>query len=142
MHFVARALAALMLLSIVRRVWSSRRRGRRGSVAQEPPNPDPPLLVITPAGFVEYAQPDYPIVAVAFGDLATLALRVTASTMSNSMMSDSMISNRMPATTHIWLDLHYRDGRIDRWNPRANFGQTEAIVQAIIAARGKYEATH
>lgn len=118
-----------VLLIVVRRMWWRRLPGR---ASQHTPDSDPPLLVITPDGFIEYVRPDYPIVASAFAALASLALRVTASTTSDSSF----------ATTHIWLDLHYRDVRVERWSPRAYFGQTEAIAQAIIAARGWYEATH
>ncbi len=123
---VGGALVAIALLLL------SRLARRRGSGPARAPDADAPLLVITPEGFVEYVRPDYPTVAIDFSDLASLALRVSASTNSGSSV----------ATAHIWLDLNYRDGKTARWQPRANFGPTEAIVQAIITAQGKFEATH
>lgn len=91
----------------------------RRQAMQRVPDRNSPLLVIRPDGFVEYVGANRPTIAVAFADLASVALRMTLSTA---------------------LELHHHDGSMTERQPRAYFGRPGDIAQAIIAARIKCEA--
>jgi hypothetical protein len=91
-------------------------------------DPDP-LLVITPAGVVEYADSKKPVTVVDFSDLAQITLGV-----SGRSFSDSTIVH-----LDVWLDLHGHDGRKSKWRS-ASFADRHATIQAFIEAFGAYQA--
>jgi hypothetical protein len=87
-------------------------------------DPDP-LLVITPDGVVEYVSDKKPLAAVFFDDLSGVSLRANATTMSDSMHAD----------LHVWLDLHYLNGKKAKWQP-ASFKNNLDVIQCFIETCG------
>lgn len=110
------------------RVFTKQRGRVRGFLRGTSDDPDP-LLVITPAGVVEYADSKKPVQAVDFGNLAQITLRV-----SGSSFSDSTI-----VRLDVWLDLHHHDGRKSKWRS-ASFADRYGTIQAFIEAYGACQA--
>jgi len=110
------------------RVFTKQRGRVRGFLRGTSADPDP-LLVITQAGVVEYADSKKPVTVVDFGDLARITLRVTGRS-----FSDSTIVH-----LDVWLDLHGRDGSKSKWRS-ASFADQHGTVQAFLEAFGAYQA--
>jgi hypothetical protein len=110
------------------RVFTRKRGKVRGFLRGTSADPDP-LLVVTQAGLVEYADSKKPVTVIDFGTLLRITLRVRGSTFSDSR------------TVHlyVWLDLHGLDGRKTEWRS-ASFSDWHATVQAVIEAYGAYTA--
>ncbi len=121
------ALAVAVLVGVIAGLIAGRDSG----------DPDP-FIVLLPAGFVEYVSRRKPIIGISYAEIADIDLRVrtTRSSSTNPNTGVSTTTTR----TRIWLDLHYRNGRTERWEPRANFGPRESICQTIIKAYSRYEA--
>src|SRR5690349_3719933 len=110
------------------RIFTKQRGKVRGWLRGTSDDPDP-LLVITPAGVVEYVHSKKPIGVVDFDTLAGIALRVTGSTFSDSIT----------VQLDVWLDLHFRDGKKSKWRSDSFAGQY-GTIQAFIEAFGAYQA--
>ena len=110
------------------RVFTKERGRVRGFLRGTSGDPDP-MLVITPAGVVEYVDDKKPIAVVDFDALARISLRI-----SGSSFSDSTIVH-----ISVWLDLHYRDGQKSKWRS-ASFASQYGSVQSFIEAYGAYQA--
>ena len=110
------------------RVFTKERGRVRGFLRGTSADPDP-LLVITPAGVVEYVDSKKPVTAVDFASLSRITLRVSGSTFSDSIQ----------VRLDVWLDLHYRDGRKSKWRSASFAGQYQT-VQAFIEAYGAHQA--
>jgi hypothetical protein len=107
----------------------TKERGRvRGFLRGTSADPDP-VLVITPAGVVEYVDSKKPVAVVDFDSLARITLRV-----SGSSFSDSTIVH-----LDVWLDLHYHDGRKSKWRS-ASFAARHGTIQSFIEAYGAHQA--
>jgi hypothetical protein len=87
------------------------------------------MLVITPDGVVEYIDSKKPVAVVEYESLARITLRVTGSSFRDSTS----------VHLHVWLDLHYPDGRKSKWQSASFSGQYQTI-QAFIEAYGAYQA--
>ena len=107
----------------------TKNRGRVGGFLRGTSSDPDPLLVITPAGVVEYADSKKPVTVVDFGTLARIALQVRGRSFSDS------------TTVHldVWLDLHGLDGRKSKWRS-ASFADRHATIQAFIEAYSAYNA--
>jgi hypothetical protein len=110
------------------RVFTKERGRVRGFLRGTSADPDP-LLVITPDGVAEYVDSRKPVVAVDFGQLASVRLRVSGSSFSDSTL----------VRLEVWLDLGYRDGRKAKWRSASFAGQYQTI-QAFLEAYGAYQA--
>jgi hypothetical protein len=106
-------------------------------VGRDRKDPDP-LLVMLPEGFAEFSNSRKPIVAIAFAELSELRLgqRTYKRTITRPNGGGSTTSTR----TDTWLDLVYRDGRQDQWEPRITFVGPESAFQTITATYGPYVA--
>lgn len=91
-------------------------------------DPDP-LLVVTPDGVVEYTSSKKPTTVVEFESLSGIRLRVTG----NSFRDSTIVH------LHVWLDVHYRDGRKSKWQS-ASFSGRYQTIQAFIEAYGAHQA--
>jgi len=113
-----------------------------GMIAGRDASDPDPELVILPYGFVEYVSHRKPIISVPFAEIADVNLRVkTTTTPSTSTNPTTGWSTTTTNTrTDIWLDLLYRNGRKERWAPRAKFGPRQDVCQAIIKAHSRYSA--
>src|SRR3989442_1601563 len=67
-------------------------------------DPDP-LLVCTPEGVVEYVNSKHNLSVVDFFAVRDLQLKVSGSSSSDSTL----------VTITMWIDIHYIDGRKDKW---------------------------
>src|SRR5215472_10210271 len=86
------------------RVFTKERGRVSGFLRGTSGDPDP-LLVITPDGVVEYVDSKKPVAVIEYENLARIRLRVTG----NSFRDSTMVH------LHVWLDLHYHDGRKSKW---------------------------
>ena len=106
----------------------TQRRGRvRGFLRGTSADPDP-LLVITREGVVEFVDEREGTKVVDFDDLSDIALRIEGSS-----FSDSMIVN-----LDVWLDLRFRDGRVQKWRPSVLAGD-HRTVQSVLEAYGAHK---
>lgn len=105
-------------------------------IGRDAGDPDP-LLVILPNGFVEYVSHRKPIISIPFAEIADIDLRTrtTRTTSTNPSTGLSTTTTR----TYFWLDLRYRNGRKERWMPRANFGRRLDVCQTIIKAHSRFQ---
>jgi hypothetical protein len=113
-------------------VWRifTKERGRvRGFLRGTSDDPDP-ILVITPDGVVEYVHSKKPVAAVDFDHLASVRLRVTGSSFSDSTL----------VRLDVWLDLQYRDGRKAKWRS-ASFSGNYRTIQSFIEVYAAYQVT-
>lgn len=110
------------------RVFSKKRGKVSGFLFGTSNDPDP-LLVITPDEAVEYKDERKPLVVVEFRDLAGITLKASARTTSDSMM----------ASLDVWVDLHYRDGRKEKWRSKS-FGDDLQTIQGFVEAYGAHRA--
>jgi hypothetical protein len=110
------------------RVFTKERGRVRGFLRGTSADPDP-LLVITPAGVVEYVDSKKPVAIVDFDNLSKITLRV-----SGTSFSDSTIVH-----VDVWLDLHFHDGTKAKWRS-ASFNGQHATIQSFIEAYGAYRA--
>ncbi|MFF0888767.1 hypothetical protein [Streptomyces sp. NPDC003456] len=106
------------------RVFTKRRGKLSGFFHGTTDDPDP-LLVITPAGSVEYISEAKPLAIVAFEDLTDVKLRVSTTD------SSSFVST--------WLDLRYSNGTKKRWTSSGFTNNLEAL-QAFLEAYGAHKA--
>ncbi|MFF4984827.1 hypothetical protein ACFY3O_32895 [Streptomyces sp. NPDC001046] len=106
------------------RVFTKRRGKLSGFFHGTTDDPDP-LLVITPAGSVEYISEAKPLAIVVFEDLTDVKLRVSTTD------SSSFVST--------WLDLRYDNGTKKRWTSSGFTNNLEAL-QAFLEAYGAHKA--
>jgi hypothetical protein len=91
-------------------------------------DPDP-LLVVTPEGFVEYFLSRHPLNAVSFAKLETIIVQVRG----------KIRRDRLLTRLRLWLELHYPDGRVERWRSKGMYGeQKDLITQSIALAFSEY----
>jgi hypothetical protein len=107
--------------------WRSftRKRGAIGAFFRGASRDPDPLLIFTPESVIEYTDENRPLAAILFDDLSEISLRATATTMSDSMH----------AWLHVWLDLHYLDGRKVKWEP-SSYKDNLRIIQCFIEVYG------
>jgi len=110
------------------RVFTKKRGKLSGFLRGSSHDPDP-LLVITHDGAIEYASERKPLTVVSFYDLAEITLQVQGSSFSDSTI----------VTLHVWIDLHYRDGRKTKWRS-TSFADNLRPVQCFIEAYGAHKA--
>jgi hypothetical protein len=110
------------------RVFTKERGRVRGFLRGTSADPDP-LLVITPDGVAEYVDSRKPLAVVDFDHLASVRLRVSGSSFSDSTL----------VRLEVWLDLRYRDGTKAKWRSASFAGQYQT-VQAFLEAYGAYQA--
>ena len=98
-----------------------------------------PLIVLLPHGFVEYANRRKPIIGILYAELASVNFRgQTARQRRNNDASQQ----RTPRRARLWLDLVFKDGRKERWRPRADFGPPEHLFEAITKAHALYQVLY
>jgi hypothetical protein len=104
-------------------------------------DPDPELVIL-PNGFVEYVSHRKPIISIPFAEIADVDLRVKTTTYhsTNTNANTSFSTTTTRTRTDIWLDLYYRNGNKEKWQPRAKFGPTQSVCQMIIKAHARYSA--
>jgi hypothetical protein len=85
-------------------------------------NPDP-LLVVAPEGFVEYFLSRQFLNAVSFTELDTIMIQMSAKIRRNMSIT----------RLRVWLELHYPDGRVERWKPKGMYGEEEDLITQSIA---------
>lgn len=91
-------------------------------------DPDP-LLVVTPEGFVEYFLSRHPLKAVSFAKLETIIVQVRG----------KIRRDRLLTRLRLWLELHYPDGRVERWRSKGMYGEQEDLItQSIALAFSEY----
>ncbi len=91
-------------------------------------DPDP-LLVVTPEGFVEYFLSRHSLNAVSFTELDTIMIQMSANIRRNMSIT----------RLRVWLELHYPDGRVERWKPKGMYGEDEDLItQSISTAFTEY----
>jgi hypothetical protein len=106
----------------------TKRRGRLGGFLRGTSDDPDPLLVITPEGVVEFVDNRKGLFVVDFDQLSDITLRVQGSS-----FSDSTIVN-----LSVWLDLHFPDGRKQRWRS-STFPNDYRTVQSVLEAYGAYK---
>jgi hypothetical protein len=95
---------------------------RRGK--KDAKDPDP-LLVVTPEGFVEYFLNRHSLNAVSFSELENIRL----------LMNASFSRDRSLKNLRLQMELHYHDGRKERWKPKAMYDEEQdAITESIFTA--------
>jgi hypothetical protein len=109
------------------RIFTKERGRVRGFLRGTSGDPDP-MLVITPDGAVEYVHSKKPVTAVGFDHLASVRLRVTGSSFSDSTL----------VRLDVWLDLQYLDGRKAKWRS-VSFSGNYRTIQSFIEAYGAYQ---
>jgi hypothetical protein len=107
----------------------TKKRGAVGAFFRGTARDPGPLLVFTDNAAIEYVSEKQPPGAVFFADLADVALRAEAATMSGSMT----------ARLGVWLDLRFADGRKITWQPAA-FKNDLRVIQQFLEAYGAYKA--
>lgn len=101
-------------------------RYRRGK--KDARDPDP-LLVVTPEGFVEYFLNRHRLDAVSFTELENIRLLVNA----------DVSRDRSLKHVRLRLELHYHDGRKERWRPKAMYDEEQgAITESIFTTFTQY----
>jgi hypothetical protein len=91
-------------------------------------DPDP-LFVVTPEGFVEYFLSRHSLNAVSFTELDTIMIQMSANIRRNMSIT----------RLRVWLELHYPDGRVERWKPKGMYGEDEDLItQSISTAFTEY----
>ncbi|HLV97798.1 MAG TPA: hypothetical protein VKT82_03885 [Ktedonobacterales bacterium] len=86
-----------------------------------------PLIVLLPQGFVEYANRRKPTIGVLYAALASVEYRG---------------QNARQRRGRLWLALFFKDGRKERWRPRADFGPPARLFEAITKAHALYHVLH
>lgn len=99
-------------------------------------DPDP-VIVLLPEGFVEYVSRHQPIIGIRYANVA--AASVGQGKQPRQPNQPGAAPAARPASrSKVWLHLVYRDGRADRWMPRANFGPPERLYETITKAHTLY----
>lgn len=109
-----------------------------------------PLLIVLPEGWVQYIRRRDPAQAVAFAELKHLRKGVNSSEEITTLADLQKGTGRSRRSTTKssgskslagpWLDIAWRAGDREDWEPDGCFGTPEAICQAIIAAYQGYAA--
>ncbi len=124
------ALALTLLVGVIATVMVARRH------AGDPE----PVIVLLPQGFVEYVSQRKPIIGIRFAELAAVGLQQRSKRHNQSQQPGSPLQSS--ARGKLWLNLHYHDGRQERWRPRADFGPPEQLFQMIIKAHALYQVLY
>jgi hypothetical protein len=106
----------------------TKRRGRLSGFLRGTSDDPDPLLVITPEGVVEFVDNRKGLLLLDFDQLSDITLRIQGSS-----FSDSTIVN-----LDVWLDLHFRDGRKQKWRS-STFANDYRTIQCVLEAYGAHK---
>ncbi|HEY7356430.1 MAG TPA: hypothetical protein VH590_08180 [Ktedonobacterales bacterium] len=120
------ALALTVLAGVIATVVAARRHAG---------DPDP-IIVLLPQGFVEFVSQHKPIIGILYAELAAVDVRQRHQRRSQNLQLQASTRGK------IWLNLHYYDGRQQRWRPRADFGPPEQVFETLIKAHALYEVLY
>jgi hypothetical protein len=100
-----------------------------------------PVLVLMPEGCVErsgvFRRQRIRVVEYAELEQPELVVRTSTST-THTPIGGGQTMARTTTTRHIYLRLHWRNGKAEMWPMSPQFGRPEALAQSIIAAHAQY----
>lgn len=142
---VAVIVLGLALLIAIMAGLGTVRQNREDRAAPEP------LLIVLPEGWVQYIRRRDPAQAIAFAELKHIRKGIAPSKEEITTLADlqkrtghrqrsTNKSNDRQSHAGPWLDIAWREGDREGWEPDNCFDSPETICQAIIAAYQSYAA--
>ena len=94
-------------------------------------------FVFTPEGAVQATGPKK-IIAIDYAAIDLINTRVQVNNYTTT--SQSTGARTTNTTVSVWGELHYSNGRTERFKPASRFGSAESIIQRLINSHQEYKA--